>query len=106
MDAERDALVILYRTTNGDSWRNKQGWCTDAPLSEWHGVKVSDGRIVELDLGANNLQGEAILVLSDRCRAIVVQIGIAAIYCCCSKNATALRLLPGEYWCLVLSGLC
>ncbi|CAN0395478.1 unnamed protein product, partial [Ascophyllum nodosum] len=57
MDAERDALVILYRTTNGDSWRNKQGWCTDAPLSEWHGVKVSDGRIVELDLGANNLQG-------------------------------------------------
>ena len=59
MDAERDALVALYRASNGDSWTRKQGWCTDAPLSEWHGVKVSEGRVVDLDLRRNNLQGKA-----------------------------------------------
>ena len=81
MDAERDALVALYRATNGDSWTEKQGWCTDAPLSEWHGVTVNEGRVVDLRLFANNLQGEAyppvILVsgMSDRrCRAIGVSI--------------------------------
>ncbi|CAM9818006.1 unnamed protein product [Ascophyllum nodosum] len=57
MDAERDALVALYRATNGDSWTEKQGWCTDAPLSEWHGVTVNEGRVVDLRLFANNLQG-------------------------------------------------
>ena len=80
MDAERDALVALYRATNGNSWDEKQGWCTNAPLSEWHGVKVSEGRVVALDLRQNNLQGKAyppvILVssMSDRCRAIGVTI--------------------------------
>ena len=73
MDAERDALVALYRATGGDSWRRKTGWCTNTPFSEWYGVKVSEGRVVELDLHYNNLQGKAyppvILVLADRCRA-------------------------------------
>ena len=59
MDTEHDALVALYRATRGDCWRDKRGWCTDAPLSKWHGVKVSDGRVVELDLALNNLQGKA-----------------------------------------------
>ena len=80
MDAERDALVALYRATNGDSWWRKTGWCTDAPLSEWHGVTVNEGRVVELELHCGNLQGNAyspvILVsgMSDRCRAIGVTI--------------------------------
>ena len=73
MDAERDALVALYRATGGDTWGKKQGWCTDAPLSEWYGVKVSDGRVVELNLMQNNLQGEVypsvVIVPTDRCRA-------------------------------------
>ncbi|CAM9960584.1 unnamed protein product, partial [Ascophyllum nodosum] len=56
MDAERDALVALYRATNGDSWWRKTGWCTDAPLSEWHGVTVNEGRVVELELHCGNLQ--------------------------------------------------
>ncbi|CAN0444907.1 unnamed protein product, partial [Ascophyllum nodosum] len=38
MDAERDALVALYHATNGPSWHENRGWCTDAPLSEWYGV--------------------------------------------------------------------
>ena len=75
MDAERDALVALYRATNGDSWWRKKGWCTAAPLSAWYGVKVNKGRVVGLDLIRNNLQGEAyppvtlVSGMSDRCRA-------------------------------------
>ncbi|CAN0430729.1 unnamed protein product, partial [Ascophyllum nodosum] len=57
MDAERHALVALYQATNGPSWKKKRGWCTDAPLSKWYGVKVNGGRVVELSLRVNNLQG-------------------------------------------------
>ena len=63
MDAERDALVALYRATHGNSWGKKTGWCTDAPLSEWYGVKVSDDRVVELCLCDNNLQGATVVEL-------------------------------------------
>ena len=75
MDAERDALVALYRATNGDSWRRKARWCTNAPLSNWYGVTVNEGRVVGLALLSNNLQGEAyppvtlVSGMSDRCRA-------------------------------------
>ena len=77
MDAERDALVALYRATNGPSWEENRGWCTDAPLSQWHGVEVNikNGRVVKLKLNWNNLQGEAyppvtlVSGMHDRCRA-------------------------------------
>ena len=63
MDAERDALVALYRATNGESWIRKTGWCTSAPLSEWYGIKVSEGRVVELYLRENNLRGATVVEL-------------------------------------------
>ena len=59
MDEERVALVARYRATDGDSWKRREGRCTGAPLSEWHGVEVSDGRVVKLMLWRNNLRGEA-----------------------------------------------
>ena len=55
---DRDALVTLYHATRGDSWRYHTGWLTGAPLGEWHGVTTDDdGRVIELDLDANNLSG-------------------------------------------------
>ena len=34
-------------------------WLSDAPLSEWDGVKTDDdGRVIELDLNYNYLSGE------------------------------------------------
>ena len=62
MDAgERQALIALYKATGGDSWHNKEGWCTDAPLGEWFGVVTNDqGSVVKLELYLNNLKGEAI----------------------------------------------
>ena len=56
---DRAALVALYHATGGDNWTNNTNWLTDAPLSEWHGVKTDDdGRATRLDLEANNLSGE------------------------------------------------
>ncbi len=55
---DRDALLALYRSTNGASWSNKDGWDTDAALSQWHGVEANvHGRVVKLTLGRNNLEG-------------------------------------------------
>lgn len=54
---DRAALVALFRATCGANWYRKDNWDTDADLSTWHGVKVSDGRVVHLELGTNNLLG-------------------------------------------------
>ena len=49
--ADRAVLVALYETTNGPNWVNNDGWLTDAPLGEWHGVSVdAGGRVVGLNL--------------------------------------------------------
>ncbi|CBN74748.1 LRR-GTPase of the ROCO family, putative pseudogene [Ectocarpus siliculosus] len=53
---DRDALVALYKATDGANWRNRRNWNTDAPLGQWDGVKVNDqGRVVKLELDTNNL---------------------------------------------------
>ncbi|HET8737416.1 MAG TPA: hypothetical protein VFM69_12530 [Pricia sp.] len=54
-DRERDALVDLYESTNGSGWTTN--WNLRKPVSEWHGVKVVNGRVVEIDLFRNNLTG-------------------------------------------------
>lgn len=51
------ALLALYRWTDGPNWRNSANWCTDADLSDWHGVEVNrGGRVVKLFL-EQNLRG-------------------------------------------------
>jgi hypothetical protein len=60
---ERQALEVLYKTTEGDRWKHRVGWL-GAPGSEcnWHGVicgSSDDGsmRIMDLDLYENDLAG-------------------------------------------------
>lgn len=61
---DREALLILFRATGGHLWRRKDNWNTDAGLSSWHGVTVNDdGRVIELCLKRNNLQGRSFLLL-------------------------------------------
>ena len=61
---DRTTLIAIYRGTGGDAWRRKTGWCTDAPLSEWHGVSVDgQGNVVGLELSLNNLVGESKFVI-------------------------------------------
>ncbi|CAN0100875.1 unnamed protein product, partial [Hapterophycus canaliculatus] len=62
---DRTALVAFFRSTGGGGgggegggWIDRTNWDTDADLSQWFGVKVNgEGRVVELSLSANNLQG-------------------------------------------------
>ena len=55
---DRAALVALYEATDGPNWTNKENWLSAAPLGEWHGVTTdSRGRVNELNLRDNNLQG-------------------------------------------------
>ena len=57
--ADAVGLTALYNATGGRSWENgARGWLK-GPVAEWHGVEVSsNGRVVELDLSDNGLDGE------------------------------------------------
>ncbi|MEQ8546343.1 MAG: LamG-like jellyroll fold domain-containing protein, partial [Cyclobacteriaceae bacterium] len=53
---DSSALVAIYNATGGSSWTNSGGWLK-RPVVTWHGVTVVNGRVTELDLSNNNLQG-------------------------------------------------
>ncbi len=55
---DRVALMALYRATNGPRWTTWTNWDTTQALGTWHGVTTNaEGRVVALDLSANNLSG-------------------------------------------------
>ena len=59
LETDREALVALYNATNGENWNRNANWLSDAPLSEWDGVTISDyGRVSQLYFNARNLSGE------------------------------------------------
>ena len=54
-----EVLTLLYNETGGPSWINNTNWLSDEPLENWHGVTTNVyGRITELDLSSNGLEGE------------------------------------------------
>ena len=56
--ADRTALVALYNATDGPNWEKSDNWLSDEPVSEWHGIDADfTGRVTELELGDNNLNG-------------------------------------------------
>lgn len=59
MTTDRDVLVTLYYSTAGGAfWTERDQWGTDAELLLWYGVTANfQGRVVELRLRENNLQG-------------------------------------------------
>ena len=54
---ERDILEALYNATDGPNWNNNENWLTDAPLNDWYGVRVTEGKVTGLHLWQNNLSG-------------------------------------------------
>ena len=55
---DRDVLIALYRSTNGDYWTYNSNWLSDAPLNTWHGVTTDEnGRVTRLELSYNGLSG-------------------------------------------------
>ncbi|MDE2663339.1 MAG: Ig-like domain-containing protein [Gemmatimonadota bacterium] len=57
--SDREVLVAFYESTDGPNWINSRNWLTDAPLGEWYGINTdASGRVVQLNLFANNLAGQ------------------------------------------------
>ncbi len=71
-ETDREALAAVYNATGGAPSLSK--WLSDAPLSEWDGVKTDDdGRVIELDLNYNYLSGEIPAELGGFHRQVVVR---------------------------------
>ena len=63
---EREALIALYTSTNGDEWHDLYGvgknvrfnWCSSNEVSSWFGVSCNaNGNVVELNLAGASLNG-------------------------------------------------
>ncbi len=58
---EPDAATLeaLYSSAGGSDWGASDGWLQPGPLSDWYGVETDSvaGRVIALDLSANNLSG-------------------------------------------------
>ena len=58
------ALVTLYKSTNGDNWKNNTGWDINTvpssmeDFNQWYGIGVYKGNLDSLDLTRNQLWGE------------------------------------------------
>lgn len=50
------ALVALYDSTDGVNWTDNTRWLTGS-VSTWFGVTVSAGRVTDVSLSSNNLNG-------------------------------------------------
>ena len=55
---DRHALSSLFRALDGAHWHRKDNWNTVNPLSMWVGTLAVRGRVIELKLSNNGLQGE------------------------------------------------
>jgi len=65
--SERQALIALYQSTDGDNWIDKAGWKTPPlhtdgfalPGTEegWRGVTLRNHRVIEIILNLNKLSG-------------------------------------------------
>ncbi len=58
-----ETLMALYDSTNGEGWINNSGWkegkegVSCDPCNGWYGVGCENGRVSNLNLRTNNLQG-------------------------------------------------
>jgi len=55
--SDYQALLALYQSMDGDHWINKRNWLSDKPVADWNGITVANQRVVGIDLGFNNLNG-------------------------------------------------
>ncbi|MGH8950713.1 MAG: putative Ig domain-containing protein [Acidimicrobiia bacterium] len=51
------ALVQLFKSTNGYGWNDLTGWLIDVPCSDWDGITCVANSVTEISLAENNLNG-------------------------------------------------
>ena len=65
---DRNALIALYRATDGDNWNNKENWLSNRPLDDWYGVTTSSaGRVLARPRTAERRAAIAIWIVSWCC---------------------------------------
>ncbi len=66
IQAEREALIALYNSTEGDKWHDTFGngvdvranWCSSKPVSSWNGIYCNpEGYVVQISLPGASLHG-------------------------------------------------
>lgn len=59
--SERDALIALFNSTNGDNWVDNTNWNSSELVGNWQGIRTTNiggvGHVSEINLGGNNLTG-------------------------------------------------
>jgi len=95
---EREALISLYQSTDGDHWMYRDNWL-GPPGSEgtWYGVTVEGDHVTSIELPCNGLRGSVPAVLSklqflqnlnlDNCGEIVI--------CCFTNEPNELTFAEG-----------
>jgi hypothetical protein len=53
----RFILALLYSSWDGKEWKTQTNWLSNQSECVWHGVGCDDGKIVQLSLSSNNMQG-------------------------------------------------
>jgi hypothetical protein len=53
---EKQALIDFFNSTNGAEWNTP--WDLNQPVSTWDGVEIKNNKVVGIEMGFNNLQGE------------------------------------------------
>ncbi len=91
-------LGALYETTGGAKWANNEGWLGDGAVGEWYGIGTdSTGRIVELDLSRNGLEGYLPPNLGELTRLTHVRVGSNALDGPLPRSLTGLDLVELRY---------
>jgi len=60
-ESEREALIDLYNSTDGDNWRNNENWLGKRGTEcSWHGVycDATEVHVEVIEMWGNNLNGE------------------------------------------------
>lgn len=51
-------LMALFNATDGNSWTTNYNWGVNTSLSQWYGVTLANGRVTQIYLPNNNLDGK------------------------------------------------
>ena len=73
--ADVNILRALYDRAGGTDWTSASGWLGPPILADWHGVTADSlGRVRELDLGGNGLDGEVPQEIGDLAEVVVLRL--------------------------------
>ena len=74
-EADRTALDALYEAAGGAEWSDAEGWRGERAVGDWHGVTADAlGRVVEIDLESNGLEGSVPGELGDLTHMTVLKL--------------------------------